>query len=157
MAENQEITAAKERVNALREQVRQEQQDRQAAATGSANDARLSALDAEERHLEQQLAEIRATPMPGADPNAPVGIAPGQVDAVRLAASSVSSDTTEGTIETVDAEGNLVRTPLSEVPDLPEAEQLPAPDDGGGMREPDAPPPPGVPDDATMTSRAPRR
>jgi gamma-glutamyltranspeptidase len=131
--EDQDIAEAKERVQALRKQVKAEQAERSAATADSAKEVRLASLTEEERHLEQQLDEVRATAMPGADPNAPFQRPP--------VVSVPVEEMTEGTayVETVDVQGNLVRVRAEDV----------------GTVEADAPPP-DVPADATMTSREPR-
>ncbi len=127
---DQDITEAKQRIQALRDQIREEQSAAALRAFESSKGHRLGALSEEERHLEQQLAEIRGTAQV-TDVEAPAE--PG-VPAESIPVEAVTEGQTY--VETVDAQGNLVRT-LAE---------------DAGTREADAPPP-NVPDDATMTSR----
>ena len=136
---DQEIAEAKERVRALRAQVRAEQNANAVSNFEAAKTAKLDALTEEERHLEQQLAEVKATAQ-----SAEQTLAEGTVPDLNVAAlgEPVSiEDMKEGQayLEVVDAHGNLVR--------------VPAPEDTG-TQETDAPPP-NVPDDATMTGRGP--
>jgi len=129
--QDQDIAEAKERVNALRDQITSAKSEAAVLAFETSKNVRLKALTDEERHLEQQLEEIRATVAAGA-PDAPA--------AVELQSIPVE-EVVEGEsyVETVDAQGNLVRMRAEDV----------------GTMETDAPPP-DVPDDATMTSREPR-
>jgi hypothetical protein len=170
MADAQDVTEAKERVAALRRQVKAEQAARAAAADESQADHLMAALSEEERSLQRQLEEVRSVQMPGADPNAPVVPESPVEGAVNVEGDSGRADPlAEGGAftETVDSRGNLVRTPVAVASDqsdpnvqtVPDSEGVPAEkrdDEAEGMREAD-PPPPDVPDDATMTSRKPRR
>jgi len=125
---DQELTEARERVQALRKQIRAEQSQRAVESNESAKTARLTALTEEERHLEQQLEEVR-----GAVPVGSIETAQ-QTEVVSIPVEEVAEG--EAYVETVDAQGNLVRVRAEDA----------------GTQEADAPPP-NVPDDATMTSR----
>jgi Membrane-bound metallopeptidase len=182
MADQQDISEARERVNALRAQIRAEQDDRAVATADAASDAKLAALSEEERHLEAQLAEVRSLQRPGMHPDEAVVPATPREGAVNVSGEPLRADQdplAEGVpfTETVDAYGNLVRTPVNvdedamvqltsqgevapvqpdevvdAVPvDAPDADPLDV-----GTREAD-PPPPDVDENATMTSRKPRR
>ena len=133
---DQEIAEAKERLRSLRAQVRAEQNASALANSEAAKQSRLSALTEEERHLEQQLAEIKGTLSQAEEVEAQTAGGPVTAD---LGEPIAIEDIQEGQayMEVVDAYGNLVRVPAPE-----------------GTREEDAPPP-NVPDDATMTSRQP--
>ena len=134
MAADEDITQAKERIQALRDQITQEKAAQAARDFDTSKEYRLNQLTEEERHLEQQLEEIRGT-VPVGDPTVPVEPA---VPAESIPVEEVVEG--QAYVETIDAQGNLVRT-LAE---------------DAGTREADAPPP-DVPDDATMTSRPPAR
>ena len=111
---DQDIRNARERVQALRQQVRAEQNERAVAASESAKESRLSALSAEERHLEAQLEEIRNTQMPGQGPEGVVPAEPGE-GRVNVEGETLRLDEPPpegGFIEEVDVYGNLVRKPL---------------------------------------------
>ena len=111
---DQDIRNARERVQALREQVRAEQNDRAVAAAEAARESRLSALSAEERHLEAQLESIRSTQRPGEGPEGVVPAEPGE-GRVNVEGESLRLDEPPpegGFIEEVDVYGNLVRRPL---------------------------------------------
>lgn len=129
--EDQDILEAKERVSALRKQIRQEQSEAAVRSNESAKGIRLTALTEEERHLEQMLEEVRGTvPVEPIETVTPT-------DVVNVPAEEITEG--EAYVETVDAYGNLVRVRAEDA----------------GTQEADAPPP-NVPDDATMTSRQPR-
>jgi hypothetical protein len=144
---DQEIQGAKERVQALRKQIRAEQNERAVAAAEADRDVRVTALTEEERHLEQMLTTLRESPVPGADSALVPTLPGGRVESLAV------EDLPEGAsfTETVDAFGNLVRTTVSEE-NTEVAPEAPAAADEAGTREADAPPL-DVPDDATMTSR----
>jgi hypothetical protein len=127
---DQDVRSARERVQALREQVREEQNKRAVAAADTAREARLTALTAEERHLEAQLAEIQSIQMPG-EGSVPSVAVPGEP--IEGALDPTAEPPEGGFVETVDPQGNIVRMPA-------------------GTLEGEAPPP-NVPDDATMTGR----
>ena len=141
---------AKERVEALRKQIRAETNQRAAATTAADRDIRLAALTDEERHLEQMLTTLRETVVPGAEGTVPM----------RVGGPAVSipvDEIPEGSafVEAVDAYGNLVRTAVTEdnaVENTEVAPEAPVEAEDAGTREVDAPPLE-VPDDATMTSR----
>lgn len=105
---DQEVREARERVQALRKQLRAEQNERAVAAGESAKDARLAALAEEERHLEAQLAEVRGTQRPGEGletaPTEPVE----KGEVLDLDAPPPEG----GFVEEVDEQGNLVRRAL---------------------------------------------
>jgi hypothetical protein len=167
---DQDIEAAKERVRALRRQIREEQSVRAVAGSEAAREVKLEALSQEEEMLERQLAEIRNTVVPGeVDVNVvvPAGPEEGNVNVTGDPIRADQDPLAEGAAftETVDAHGNLIRTPVALSEDAtveltPAGEAaLTTPDDASdvlGTREADAPPP-DVADDATMTSRKPRR
>jgi hypothetical protein len=153
MMASQEVQEAKERIRALRAQIRSENTQR-ATATAEADDqVRLAALTTEERELERQLSEVRSLAVPGKTEE-PVNNA------------ATSEPVTEGTafMETVDQAGNLVRVPVNQDTQVeltdegrsaggpPEAVPAEAPNADPadvGTREADAPPP-DASEDATM-------
>jgi hypothetical protein len=123
MADEQDITEARERVNALRRQIRAEQNDRAVASVEAARDAQLDALSEEERMLEAQLSEIRTTQRAGA-PEVVVPAEPGEGNVNVMggpvrgdedphAAGEVVPGDGVGFREFVDARGRLVREPLN--------------------------------------------
>lgn len=194
---NQDIIAAKERVRALRSQVRQTQNDNAVAQAESAEAYSLMALDQEEASLLRQLQEVQSVVVPGAE-NIPLPLTD-EVISVNEQGDPVRLDVTQAPpegmsfMEVVDSRGNLVRVPLqsadvpvapstpvapvieglpaTEPPDATPSEVAPevspdatvtladpsadAPEDLGTV-EADAPPL-DVADDATMSSRKPRR
>ena len=111
---DQDIREARERVKALRDQVRAEQNDRAVASAELAKESRLSALSEEERHLEAQLEEIRSVQRPGEAPEGVVPAEPGEGNVnVKGEPLRPGDPLPEGGFtETVDAFGNLVRMPL---------------------------------------------
>jgi hypothetical protein len=129
MAADEDITQAKERIQALRDQITQEKAAQAMRDFETSKEYRLNQLTEEERHLEQQLEEIRGT-VPVGDPTVPVEPA---VPAESIPVEEVVEGQTY--VETIDAQGNLVRTLAEDV----------------GTKEADAPPP-DVPADATMSS-----
>ena len=148
---DQDVQGAKERVEALRKQIRAETNQRAAATTAADRDIRLAALTDEERHLEQMLTTLRETAVPGAEGTVPMRVGG---PAVSIPVEEIPEGSTF--VETVDAYGNLVRTTVSEdVQNTEVAPEAPAAAEDAGTREADAPPLE-VPDDATMTSRTKR-
>lgn len=184
MADQQDIINKRERVNALRAQIRAEQNERAVATADAAGDAKLAALSEEERHLEAQLAEVRSMQRPGDNPAVavvPAGPAEGTVNLSGEPMRADQDPLAEGApfTETIDAYGNLVRTPVTVTEDAtvqltqqgaaapvppeevvdPNAVPAEAPDADPldvGTREED-PPPPNGDENATMTSRNKRR
>jgi hypothetical protein len=163
MASDQELLEKRERIAALRAQIRAEQSDRAVEQAEMARDAKFEALSEEERMLEAQLTEIRSIRRPGeADVEVTVPVLP-EEGSVNLTGGPVRADQdplAEGVpfTETVDSHGNLVRTPVN-LPEDASVELSPAGEastttpEGDpvdlGTREAD-PPPPDVPDDANL-------
>ena len=121
---DQEVREARERVQALRQQVNAERHDRAVAASASARDARLAALTEEERHLEAQLAEIRGAQRPGEELETAATEPVEKGEILDLGEPPPEG----GFVEEVDEQGNLVRRTLPS--ETATVEPAPAPSSG---------------------------
>lgn len=134
---NEKIDEAKDRVRALRAQIREEQTAVAVANAEAADEHRLKALDEEEQMLLRQLETVRkgrthAEELRAAETAESVGEAVAPLE-----------EFPEGTaiVETVDSQGNLVRTAATEADVVVVTEGETTPDEVVGTRESDPPPP----------------
>jgi hypothetical protein len=144
-----QILEVKERLKALRRQVREETDARTSASSESAKEAQLNALQAEEHSLEMQLSQVRSVQMPGADPNE--GVVPAEPEEGRVNVDgepvrAAQDPLAEGVAfrEVVDQQGNLVRQPINEEGEPqgePQPVQVTEEATVESTREADAPPP----------------